>query len=172
MREKPEKTADAKTKMAWVAEVAARVELQDVHLLSVRAEQNPDLLKAEMKVEFGVSTGIASDREAERITVTANFDAVARPADDEAKSFLRISASFRLVYGCGDLEELSDEKLEAFGSVNGVFNAWPYWREFVQNMTARMGLPPLVLPVFRVSDFAGGSQEIRGSQTAQAGNTE
>jgi preprotein translocase subunit SecB len=39
--------------------------------------------------------------------------------------------------------------------LNGVFHVWPYWREMVQNTLARMGLPPLILPVFRVGDQYG-----------------
>ena len=49
-----------------------------------------------------------------------------------------------------DEESFSSEELEAFGEVNAVFNAWPYWRELVQASLARMLLPPLTLPVFRV----------------------
>ena len=41
------------------------------------------------------------------------------------------------------------EDLEAFCAMNGVFNAWPYAREFVQSSMARMNLPALVLPVMR-----------------------
>ncbi len=37
-----------------------------------------------------------------------------------------------------------------FASLNGVFNAWPYFREFLQSATTRMGLPQFVLPVFRI----------------------
>jgi hypothetical protein len=41
------------------------------------------------------------------------------------------------------------ETLEAFARFNGIFNAWPYWREYVQSATSQMGLPRLILPVFR-----------------------
>lgn len=37
-----------------------------------------------------------------------------------------------------------------FGFCNGTFNAWPYWREHVRQVTTRMGITPLVVPVFRV----------------------
>jgi preprotein translocase subunit SecB len=47
------------------------------------------------------------------------------------------------------LEGLTEAHLDAFAKTNAVFNAWPYWREFVQSTTVRMGLPPLVTPVFR-----------------------
>lgn len=40
--------------------------------------------------------------------------------------------------------------LDSFARINGIFNAWPYWRERVHAMTNDMGLPKLVVPVFRV----------------------
>jgi len=45
---------------------------------------------------------------------------------------------------------MTDIQALAFARTNGIYNAWPYWREFVQNMIARMNLPPLVIPVFRL----------------------
>ena len=41
-------------------------------------------------------------------------------------------------------------QLKAFGQINAVFNAWPCWRELVQAPLARMSLPTLTMPVFRV----------------------
>jgi hypothetical protein len=40
--------------------------------------------------------------------------------------------------------------LDSFARINGIFNAWPYWRERVHGITNDMGLPKLVVPVFRV----------------------
>jgi hypothetical protein len=37
--------------------------------------------------------------------------------------------------------------LAGFSQTVGVQNVWPYWREFVQSMPARMGLPPLRMPL-------------------------
>lgn len=43
----------------------------------------------------------------------------------------------------------SDEALGQFAQLNGVFNAWPYWRYLVQSFTADMALPRITLPVYR-----------------------
>ena len=42
------------------------------------------------------------------------------------------------------------EQSKTFGQINAVFNAWPCWRELVQAPPARMSLPTLTVPVFRV----------------------
>jgi preprotein translocase subunit SecB len=40
--------------------------------------------------------------------------------------------------------------IKAFAKSNGMLNVWPYWREFVQSITSRAGLPPLTVPLFRI----------------------
>lgn len=42
-----------------------------------------------------------------------------------------------------------DERLDAFAKLNAVVNAWPYVRQDVQMQMLRLGLPPIVLPVYR-----------------------
>jgi preprotein translocase subunit SecB len=58
-----------------------------------------------------------------------------------------IDVTFSLTYSLTSLDEIDDEKVDAFGKMNAVYNAWPYVREFVQSTLARMGLPALTLPV-------------------------
>ena len=41
------------------------------------------------------------------------------------------------------------DALEEFAETNGVFNAWPYMRQFVAETAQRMEVPPIVLPLFR-----------------------
>ena len=67
-----------------------------------------------------------------------------------ADFFLRIEARFVVTYTVRSDDGLTEANFDAFGERNGIYNVWPYWREFVQSITARMGLPPLTVPVFRV----------------------
>ena len=71
-------------------------------------------------------------------------------ASDEKKLQAEIRGTFELSYKVPDDKSFSSEELEAFGQVNAVFNAWPYWRELVQASLARMSMPPLAVPVFRL----------------------
>jgi hypothetical protein len=74
-----------------------------------------------------------------------------RPKDakPEAQPVLGIGVTLRLTYGLPAGFEATDEELKAFAGLNGTFNAWPYFREFVQTASARMGLPPIMIPVLR-----------------------
>ena len=70
-------------------------------------------------------------------------ESVEKEIEEEEK----IEGEFLLDYRISAFEEISDEQVAAFGKMNGIYNAWPYWREYVQSMTARMGFPALTLPV-------------------------
>jgi hypothetical protein len=48
-------------------------------------------------------------------------------------------------------EEHRERFFSAFAEMNGVHNAWPYLREFVQSATGRMGMSQVLLPVFRIA---------------------
>ncbi|TKJ41336.1 hypothetical protein CEE36_08450 [candidate division TA06 bacterium B3_TA06] len=67
---------------------------------------------------------------------------------ESGKHYARIECSFIVEYRSE--KPMTDELFEIFEKVNLPLNTWPYFREFVQNSTVRMGLPPLVLPVFQV----------------------
>jgi hypothetical protein len=66
-------------------------------------------------------------------------------------SEVQVDATLELVYSYpADTAPLpSSEELQAFANTNALMNCWPYWRELVQNMVARMNLPPFVVPLLR-----------------------
>jgi len=41
---------------------------------------------------------------------------------------------------------ITEEAVDAFGQVNAVFHAYPYFREFVQSSAGRMNLPNIIMP--------------------------
>ena len=66
-------------------------------------------------------------------------------------SVVTVKAAFELTYGLPKGFAVTRRELEDFAETNGVFNAWPYWREFIQNMFARMDLRQPTLPLYRVA---------------------
>jgi hypothetical protein len=47
--------------------------------------------------------------------------------------------------------EGTSEELQAFAETNALFNAWPFFREIIHATMARMNLPPIALPLFRLT---------------------
>ncbi len=41
--------------------------------------------------------------------------------------------------------------LQAFAETNGMVHLWPYLRAFVQGACGQLGVPPIQLPIFRIS---------------------
>jgi preprotein translocase subunit SecB len=93
-----------------------------------------------------------ADRKNHCILVFPRFKLEAFPSNKTKRNCdVVIEAEFVLVYAVDSLEGIKQKNLDVFGQTNGVFNAWPYWREFVQSITTRMGLPPLTLPAYRLA---------------------
>ena len=68
--------------------------------------------------------------------------------------FVRITAEFVLEYAVAKSPvEVNDQVDNAFGKMTGVYNAWPYWREYVQSTISRLGLPPLALPLITAASM-------------------
>ncbi len=81
-----------------------------------------------------------------RVLATFTFNAMPEAAAAGGEAVVTISCVVQLTYGCPNIAEHSDAALQDFAQRNGIYNAYPYWREFVQNSIARLGLPTLVLP--------------------------
>jgi hypothetical protein len=59
-----------------------------------------------------------------------------------------IVAEYRAVYQIGGDDLLGDPEVAVFAYWNGVYNTWPYWREFFSSMVNRGGLGRHLLPLF------------------------
>ncbi len=134
--------------------VASRVSIEAILLSESRTKRTPDLGSRYESVQFssiiqGIRFGI--DREEKKISVIPTFSIRSQVEEqDDHDNILTIDATFVLIYGIDSTEGIEDRHVEAFGYTSGIYNAWPYWREFVQNTTVRMGMTPLVVPVFRL----------------------
>ncbi len=72
--------------------------------------------------------------------------------EDRAETGLRIHAHFDVAISIDG--EHAVDAVDAFIRLNSVFVTWSYLREFVQNCTSRMQLPPLTLPLMTASAIA------------------
>lgn len=127
--------------------VAQRVQLEDVHIARAVMKRAADIQHpARIELSFAVAPELEQADNRLRITIT--FRLQERVGTGErAERGLSIETVYVLCYRLSSDESLSPAHLDAFAEMNGVYNAWPYWREFVQNATIRMGLPGLTIPV-------------------------
>ena len=130
--------------------VSDRVQLTGIRLVRCKCERKPVAAKSKRFYNITTSTEVSPDREKSQLVVVVNFHLRAFHEEDARRPVLTIEVSFVLAYELPSFDGLTQEGFDQFADFNGVFNAWPYWREFVQNTVARMGLPPLTVPVFRI----------------------
>jgi len=131
--------------------VSQRVNLEDVRLVNSTCKQAPEAVggqKKIMDVETTAKCFVGEDKK--HLIVFAKFKFKGSNEDKPEDTIVSINAEFLLFYSLTSAEGIGKRGFNEFAKVNGVFNAWPYWREYVQSTIARMELPPLTLPVFRL----------------------
>lgn len=144
---------DSGVNLSLAIAISDQVELKDIRLLSSECQHAPNVIQGEKIFDVDRTVRVEIDRDKNVILVFPKFELKAYSEEDKIKQdkpFLKIEAIFMLIYQAKDLSGLNEEAFESFGQANGVYNAWPYWREYVQNITSRMGLPSLTIPVFRI----------------------
>jgi len=130
--------------------VSDRIQLRDVRLIRSKCEQTPESAVSKKTFDINYSTEVQANRKSGYIIVIAKFHFEAFAESKTQKPVVLIEASFLLAYKIENFEGLTQKGFEQFANLNGIYNAWPYWREFVQNAIVRMGLPSLSIPVFRI----------------------
>jgi len=108
---------------------------------------------ADKNTEASTKTAVFHFNAGVRLVDSASTEAVESQEDipDEA-IFVEIETEFCAQYGLDsdlDEEELRPALAE-FARYNVGYHVWPYWREYVQATCARMGIPPLPIPMFRI----------------------
>jgi preprotein translocase subunit SecB len=129
-----------------VQRVAGVVDLQEIELVRLRSELSLDKFTTPLVLRFSHKTTCLSQRD-NTLSFLTKLDT---RATRDRKVVLSISAAYRATYSvASESPAIKDEEIGAFAEFNVPYNVWPYWRELVQSLTVRMGLPPLTLPLLK-----------------------
>jgi hypothetical protein len=164
--------------MSLATLVSDRVQIRNIFAASLSARRGPNA-NTSKDFEFEILVprfGVGSDQEQNTLQVSLEFALRGKPSKDGENtkngegetndSSLTITATYILSYSISNFEGLEKKNLHAFAQINAVFNAWPFWREFVQNTTSRMGLVPVTIPVYRVQASREGRETSKPQATA------
>ncbi len=125
-------------------------ELQSVRLTKCKMDTKPPKASDDAgNVSMALITMARGQRVGEKIHCSFSFKLNAIHESADAKP-LEISLMLEATYTVPSERTFSSKQINAFATTNGMLNVWPYWREFVQSITGRAGLPPLTLPLFRI----------------------
>ena len=132
----------------------AEVEIEGVRLVEITAETKVRSPADTGAVDLLVNrtAGISERQDNGTFFVVAKIGTQLVPEHAKEDPLVSIETSFELQYSLPEKFHTDPETLTTFAETNGLYNAWPYWREFVQSTFARMGLPPVVLPLLRARE--------------------
>jgi hypothetical protein len=142
------------TQLDLAASVAEKVDIVDVRLIKLDAKcmlpkvTTPKLNRVSHTAKVKRDEGL-------QVFVHFAFQMADDTEDSRADPPVAITAVYCLAYNVEGVDALSDDQIEAFGKVNGIYNAWTFWRELVYTTLSRMGMPPVTMPVFRVVEGNG-----------------
>ena len=154
--------------------VSDRVEIRGVVLVSAKLARGDVREGTNFDVKIRRSARAKMDASRKLLIVQVEIGFTAR-ADSELEKPPSVEAwaTYELTYSVPDQTGLTQEHFDAFAEMNGVFNAWPYFREFLHSSLSRMGLPPFTLPVLRIgAAVRSRSPESAKSMDQLAGETD
>lgn len=168
--------------MEIAARVAQRFVLKEIYLVDAKISRAPLILSPEtLSLEHKCSTDSLTPSDAEKHIFLCNFRVAAFDGQEPSKLIMKIEASFCTSYGeksqpdplipddDGSAETLL-AYVEHFMTINPISHAWPYWREFVQSMSSRMGFPALTVPLLEIVPKKAAAKEAK-SQPAKTKST-
>jgi hypothetical protein len=145
------------TELQRAAMVARYVEIQDISMTAMTAEllaPRNAIMKAD-QCQFDQEKHAQHHFDEEKKILGISLKLTAVLGGPENQKFVRCSGTYILIYSFnvtgGPPPEERDAFFSAFAGINAVFNAWPFFREYVHSTLGRMGLQPISLPVYRIA---------------------
>lgn len=147
------------------------VELMDVHLVETKASLSPKYLfarggdesPAALYVHMWHTEYRAQLYEGDNVLycgVRFRMTEDEHPAPNDAEithdqykdvpAVVDVGAEYALLYRVPDGIACTNEGTQLFAAHNAIFNAWPFFRELAHSLVSRMGLPPVIVPLFRL----------------------
>ena len=145
-----------------VAKVVRCVQLSDIQLawcLAIKRRDSSDIPDNWVRQSEPLFDATLDEESVtgEGFVAFSRFGMVWAGGGSEEEPDIELRAVFSLHYGLakeGEEVPVDEEDLRHFCVFNAPFNAWPYWREYVQSTTARMGVRPYITEVLRVPGFS------------------
>jgi hypothetical protein len=147
--------------MEAVARVAQKAGLEEIFLIDAKVSRDSQVRSPEtLSLKHKCSTKILL-AEKDILPILCNFGVAAFSGKSPDKIVMSIEASFCTTYVLKPSEEVNPADIEHFAKINPIYNAWAYWREFVQSMTTRMGFPVLTIPLLKIAPKKSKEKEVK-----------
>ncbi len=96
-------------------------------------------------------SNIASSFQGQNFVVEVSFEYTAWDSSEPPERLFKVDCTFEVSYRLRDEYQPNDEEKSSFSKGTALFNCWPYAREFLRDVTARLGHATPALPLLRIS---------------------
>ncbi|MEW6659089.1 MAG: protein-export chaperone SecB [Thermodesulfobacteriota bacterium] len=139
----------AKVDIKAVSRAIKQLEVENVFLLEAKIKSDPSTRSPRgVSLTYNFDVEILK-REKEKLQIACHFTISAIRKDNPDNPLMNIEAKFAIEYFIQNPKKLKENDIDDFIKIDPVDTAWPYWREFVQNLTSRMGFPALTIPIIK-----------------------
>lgn len=143
--------SQTKDQIRALAALQEKCEIQDVKLLSSSATKAK--AAAKFREPFAVKpmiSNISPSRYEDSLIVEVSFEYSAWDSSEPPERLFMVNCTFEVSYLLHQDYNPSTEEVSSFSRGTAVFNCWPYAREFLRDITARMGHQTPALPLLRI----------------------
>jgi hypothetical protein len=126
---------------------ASVLEMKDLRLVKLTWEMTGALVAPPYSFDMEPQLGYTHQDKEVTFQVAHNFTVYS--PNDKTKPLLTGNTVYQVNYRLTNSVQLNDEDLSVFGNSTVVLAVYPFLRELLHSLTARSGLPPLVLPLIR-----------------------
>lgn len=135
------------------AEVLFHSDLEQIRMASCNCESaaSLDALASPFTLALDDPKGEFVEINGSHLVTEAHIKFESFDSSETKKLVFRVSCVIQLTYHLDEGFIPTKDFAEAFASKYAVFNAWPFVREALQNLTQRMGLNPPPLPILRMA---------------------
>jgi hypothetical protein len=157
---------DSDSSISQAARTAQKVILEEIYLVESKTWRKsgipPDVLALKNKVYTELINLKEYKDRLDMYSTLCKFNVIAFSQKSPNKPVIKIEASFYTSFSY-DLDDSDFKDFRNIEPEEGVYDleqylyrimpistAWPYWREFVQNLSTRMGFPALMVPLLKI----------------------
>jgi hypothetical protein len=106
-----------------------------------------------------VLSNVSSALQGEHLIVEVEFEYAAWDSAEPPERLFLVDCVFEVAYRIRDSYAPNESEKSTFSRGTAVFNCWPYAREFLRDITARLGHQTPVLPLLRITPKKATSPE-------------
>lgn len=138
-------------------EIVGAVELRGVHLFKTSASFYPDRFREDDDATWELKNQQPEFRgefNSKQSILYAGIRFGLTIEDNAEDPLVEVLAEYALFYKLPEGFNCSEGGTKLFAGRNGIFNSWPFFREHACSTVSKMGLPPVIIPLFRLPPVA------------------